>query len=324
MNNTLIKVNNLVKYFPVRRFLFSKDYVKAVDDVTFEIRKGETFGVVGESGSGKTTLGRLILRLIPPTAGDVYFEGKNVYKLKGKELLEFRRKAQMVFQDPFSSLDPRMTVFHIIMEGPITHGMKIDDPEEFVVNLLRRVGLERIHLHRYPHEFSGGQKQRIAIARALALEPEFVVLDEPTSALDVSVQAQILEMLKDLQKEFNLTYMFISHDLAVVKYMSDRIAVMYLGHIVEIADEDELFEKPLHPYTRMLLSAIPIPDPEIARRKKLKEEVIGEPPSPINPPPGCRFHTRCPYEMPICRYKKPSLMEYEKDHYVACWLYEKE
>jgi len=324
VDNTLIKVDNLVKYFPVRRFLFSKDFVKAVDKVQFEIKKGETFGVVGESGSGKTTLGRLILRLIEPTAGTVYFEGKNVFKLKGKELLAFRRKAQMVFQDPFSSLDGRMTVFHIIMEGPVTHKMKIDNPEEFVVNLLRRVGLERIHLHRYPHEFSGGQKQRIAIARALALEPEFVVLDEPTSALDVSVQAQILEMLRDLQREYHLTYMFISHDLAVVKYMSNRIAVMYLGQIVEIAESEELFEKPLHPYARVLLSALPIPDPEIARKKKLREEVRGEPPSPINPPPGCRFHPRCPYMMAKCRYKEPRLVEYEPGHYVSCWLYEKE
>ena len=324
MNNTLIKVDNLVKYFPVRRFLFSKDFVKAVDKVQFEIKKGETFGVVGESGSGKTTLGRLILRLIEPTAGTVYFEGKNVFKLKGKELLAFRRKAQMVFQDPFTSLDGRMTVFHIIMEGPVTHKMKIDNPEEFVVNLLRRVGLERIHLHRYPHEFSGGQKQRIAIARALALEPEFIILDEPTSALDVSVQAQILEMLRDLQREYNLTYMFISHDLAVVKYMSNRIAVMYLGQIVEIAESEELFEKPLHPYARVLLSALPIPDPEIARKKKLREEVRGEPPSPINPPPGCRFHPRCPYMMAKCRYKEPRLVEYEPGHYVSCWLYEKE
>lgn len=320
----LIKVENLKKYFPVRRFIFSKDYVKAVDGVTFEIKKGETFGVVGESGSGKTTLGRVILRLIEPTDGHVYFEGEDVFKLKGKKLLEFRRKAQMVFQDPFSSLDPRMTIFQIIMEGPITHGLKIDDPEEFVVSLLRKVGLERVHLHRYPHEFSGGQKQRIAIARALSLNPEFIVLDEPTSALDVSVQAQILEMLRDFQREFGFTYMFISHDLSVVKYMSDRIAVAYLGQIVEITSSDELFEKPLHPYTRILLSALPIPDPEITRKKRIKEEIVGEPPSPINPPIGCRFHTRCPYVMPKCRYKNPHMVEYEPKHYVACWLYEKD
>ncbi|MCD6515109.1 MAG: ABC transporter ATP-binding protein [Candidatus Odinarchaeota archaeon] len=323
-DDVLIKVENLKKYFPVRRFIFSKDYVKAVDGVTFEIKKGETFGVVGESGSGKTTLGRVILRLIEPTDGHVYFEGEDIFKLKGKKLLEFRRKAQMVFQDPFSSLDPRMTIFQIIMEGPITHGMKIDDPEEFVVSLLRKVGLERVHLHRYPHEFSGGQKQRIAIARALSLNPEFIVLDEPTSALDVSVQAQILEMLRDFQREFKFTYMFISHDLSVVKYMSDRIAVVYLGQIVEITSSDELFERPLHPYTRILLSALPIPDPEITRKKKIKEEIVGEPPSPINPPLGCRFHTRCPYAMPKCRYKEPHMVEYEPKHYVACWLYEKD
>jgi len=314
---------HLKKYFPVRRFIFSKDYVKAVDDVTFEIFKGETFGVVGESGSGKTTLGRTILKLIEPTDGSIFFEGKDITKMDKKELMEFRRKSQMVFQDPYSSLNPRMTIFNIIMEGPITHKMKVGNPEDFVVSLLEKVGLKREHLHRYPHEFSGGQRQRIAIARALALNPEFIVLDEPTSALDVSVQAQILEMLKDLQREFNLTYMFISHDLSVVKYMSNRIAVMYLGKIVEIAGSDELFEKPLHPYTRVLLSAIPIPDPEIARTKKLKEEIIGEPPSPINPPPGCRFHTRCPYAMPICKYKEPPFLEAEPNHWVACWLYTK-
>ena len=220
MTKVLVKAENLVKYFPVRRFIFAKDYVRAVDNVDLEIKEGETFGLVGESGSGKTTLGRVILRLIPPTAGKVYFDGKDVAQLKGGELMEFRRSAQMVFQDPFSSLDPRMTVFHIIMEGPLTHGMRIDNPEEFVVDLLEKVGLKREHLHRYPHEFSGGQRQRIAIARVLALNPKFIVLDEPTSALDVSVQAQILEMLKELQREYNLTYLFISHDLAIVKYLS--------------------------------------------------------------------------------------------------------
>lgn len=322
-NDIVMKAEHVYKYFPVRRFIFSKDYVKAVDDVNLEIKRGETLGLVGESGSGKTTFGRVVLKLIPLTKGRILFEGKDITKLKRDEELEFRRKAQMVFQDPYSSLDPRMTIFNIIMEGPLTHGMKIDDPESFVVELLERVGLKREHLHRYPHEFSGGQRQRIAIARVLALNPEFIVLDEPTSALDVSVQAQILEMLKDLQREFNLTYLFISHDLAVVKYMSNRIAVMYLGKIVELADSDELFEKPLHPYTRMLLAAIPIPDPKIARRKKIEEEVKGEPPSPINPPKGCRFHTRCPYAMPICKYKEPEMVEYEKGHQVACWIYSK-
>lgn len=323
MSRILIEVKNLKKYFPVRRFLLAKDYVRAVDDVSFFIREGETFGVVGESGSGKTTLARTMLRLIEPTSGAVYFDGKNVYELKGKELLEFRRKAQMVFQDPFSSLDPRMTIFDIIMEGPLAHGMKIDNPEEFVVSLLEKVGLKREHVYRYPHEFSGGQRQRIAIARALALQPKFVVLDEPTSALDVSVQAQILELLKDLQKKHNLTYMFISHDLAVVKYMSNRIAVMYLGKIVEIAGSEELFEKPLHPYTRMLLAAIPIPDPILAK-KKIRETVFGEPPSPMHIPPGCRFHNRCIYATPLCMYKEPPLVEVEKNHWVACWLYVRE
>ena len=323
MSRILIEVKNLKKYFPVRRFLLAKDYVRAVDDVSFFIREGETFGVVGESGSGKTTLARTMLRLIEPTAGAVYFDGKNVYKLRGKELLEFRRKAQIVFQDPFSSLDPRMTVFDIIMEGPLAHSMKIDNPEEFVVSLLEKVGLKREHVYRYPHEFSGGQRQRIAIARALALQPKFIVLDEPTSALDVSVQAQILELLKDLQRKYNLTYMFISHDLAVVKYMSNRIAVMYLGKIVEIAAAEELFEKPLHPYTRMLLAAIPIPDPILAK-KKIRETVFGEPPSPMHIPPGCRFHNRCIYATPRCMYREPPLVEVEKDHWVACWLYVRE
>ena len=319
----MIEVKNLYKYFPVRQLLFTKDYVKAVDGVSFSIFKGETFGLVGESGSGKTTIGRLILRLIEPTAGEIYFNGKNVLDLKGEELREFRRAAQMVFQDPFSSLDPRMTIFQIIMEGPLTHGIDVGNPEEFVVNLLEKVGLKREHLYRYPHEFSGGQRQRIAIARALAVNPRFIVLDEPTSALDVSVQAQILEMLRDLQREFGFTYLFISHDLAVVKYMSRRIAVMYLGKLMEIAGAEELFEKPLHPYTITLLSAIPIPDPEIARRKKKKIKVTGEPPSPINPPPGCRFHTRCPFAMPICKVMEPPMIEVEKDHFVACWLYAK-
>lgn len=324
MSKILLEVRNLKKYFPVRRFLLSKDYVRAVDGVSFFVREGETLGIVGESGSGKTTLARCILRVIEPTAGEVYFEGKNVLKLKGKELMEFRRKCQMVYQDPFSSLDPRMTIFDIIMEGPLAHGMKIDNPEEFVVNLLEKVGLGRQHLYRYPHEFSGGQRQRIAIARALALNPKFIILDEPTSALDVSVQAQILELLRDLQRKHNLTYLFISHDLAVVKYMSNRICVMYLGKIVEIAGSDELFERPLHPYTRMLLSAIPIPDPRLARRKKFREKIVGEPPSPLHVPPGCRFHNRCPYCMPICMYKEPPMIEYEKEHWVACWLYYKE
>jgi len=320
MSKVLVEVKNLKKYFPVRRFLLSKDFVKAVDNVSFQIHKGECLGLVGESGSGKTTLGRVILRLIEPTAGDVLYDGKSIFELKGEELKEFRKKAQMVFQDPYSSLDPRMTVFQIIIEGPRIHGIDVGDPEEFVVKLLETVGLKREHLYRYPHEFSGGQKQRIAIARALALNPEFVVLDEPTSALDVSVQASILNMLKELQAKFGLTYLFISHDLAVVKYMSRRIATMYVGRIVEIAESEELFENPLHPYTVMLLSSIPIPDPKIAK-KKPRIKVKGEPPSPIRLPEGCKFYPRCPFAMPICKVKEPPLLNVGGDHLVACWLY---
>ncbi len=315
----LVEVRKLKKYFPVKGLLRVKGYVKAVDGVSFNIERGTTLGLVGESGSGKTTVGKLILRLLEPTSGSVYYDGKDVFKLKGKELKEFRRKAQMVFQDPYSSLNPRMTVFQIIMEPVKVHKIKVSDPESFVVKLLYRVGLNETHLYRYPHEFSGGQRQRIAIARVLALRPEFIVLDEPTSALDVSVQAQILELLKDLQRDFNLTYLFISHDLGVVRYMSDYIAVMYLGKIVEYGPAEEVFEKPLHPYTQALFSAIPIPDPvETRRRKRIK--VSGEPPSPINPPPGCRFHPRCPITKDVCRREEPKLEEVESGHYVACWL----
>ena len=281
---------------------------------------GKTLGLVGESGSGKTTFGRLVLRLIEPTAGRIFFEGRDVTRLKGKELKEFRRNAQMVFQDPYGSLNPRMTVYSIILEALNVHGIRVGDPKEYIVRLLYEVGLNESHLYRYPHEFSGGQRQRIAIARVLALRPKFIVLDEPTSALDVSVQAQILNMLKELQRKYSLTYLFISHDLGVVRYMSDYIAVMYLGKIVELGPAEEVFEKPLHPYTKMLLASIPVPDPELARRKP-RVVVRGEPPSPINPPPGCRFHPRCPEAMDRCRREEPRLEEVEKGHFVACHLY---
>ena len=320
MVEPLVVVKNLKKYFVSGGILFSRVYIKAVDDVTFEIYRGETLGLVGESGCGKTTTGRLILRLIRPTAGSVFFDGRDVFKLRGKELKRFRREANMVFQDPYTSLDPRMTVFETIMEPLKIHKIEVPDPEGFVIKLLYEVGLNETHLYRYPHEFSGGQRQRIAIARVLALRPKFIVLDEPTSALDVSVQAQILNMLKELQRKYNLTYLFISHNLGVVRYMSNRIAVMYLGKIVEIGPAREIFGNPQHPYTQALLSSIPIPDPEIARsRKRLR--ITGEPPSPINPPPGCRFHPRCPYVMDKCRKEEPPMIEVSSNHYVACWLY---
>jgi len=319
----LIKIVNLTKFFPVKALFFTRGWVRAVDNVSFNILKGETFGLVGESGCGKTTLGRLLVRLIEPTSGKVYFDNTNIYSLKGRALRDFRRRVQIVFQDPYSSLDPRMMVFDIIAEAIEATETKVPTTlEDYVVSLLEQVGLSKEHLFRYPHEFSGGQRQRIAIARALAVNPEFIVLDEPTSALDVSVQAQILNLLKDLQKRYGFTYLFISHDLAVVKYMSHRIGVMYLGKLVELANSNEIFERPLHPYTQILLSAIPIPDPKLARSKhRIKPK--GEPPSPINPPPGCRFHPRCPYAMDVCRSREPSLVEVEPGHYVACWKYQK-
>ena len=322
--DTILKIEKLKKYFPIKKglFTFSKDYVKAVDDVDIYIRHGETFGLVGESGCGKTTLGRVAIQLIPATSGTIYFMGKNLTELNKSELRRIRPHMQIVFQDPSSSLNPRMTVKQIVGEPLlINKKLKGEALNKKVLELLYTVGLNEQHLYRYPHEFSGGQKQRIGIARALALNPDFIVLDEPTSALDVSVQAQILNLLKDLQNKFGLTYLFITHDLSVIHYISNRVAIMYAGKIVEVSKTKELFEKQLHPYTEALLSAIPIPDPKV--KKKLKP-LKGEVPSLINPPSGCRFHPRCTKRMPICSKLEPELREIEEQHFVACHLYSRE
>jgi peptide/nickel transport system ATP-binding protein/oligopeptide transport system ATP-binding protein len=318
----LVVVRDLKKYFPVRRGLLQRvvAWVKAVDGVSFNIRRGETLGLVGESGCGKTTVGRTILRLIEPTAGEVYFEGRNIFALTKSELKALRRDMQIIFQDPYSSLDPRMPVGASIAEGLAVHG--IGTPKErmeMVIDLLRKVGLEDYHARRYPHEFSGGQRQRIVIARALALRPKFIVCDEPISALDVSIQAQIINLLKELQEEFHLTYLFIAHNLSVIEHVSDRVAVMYLGKIVELTSREELYRNPLHPYTQALLSAVPIPDPTLERERILLK---GDIPSPLNPPAGCRFHPRCPVAMAHCAREEPPFINVgtpQQEHWVACW-----
>ena len=315
----LVQVKNLKNYFRVGH----KQLLKAVDDVSFSIKRGETFGLVGESGCGKTTCGRCILRVYDITGGQIFFDGQEVNTLSGHELQDFRRRAQMIFQDPYASLDPRMTVDDIISEGLNVHYKNLSSKEKHdrVSELLLSVGLNSEHGARFPHELSGGQRQRIGIARALALKPDFIVCDEPISALDVSIQAQIVNLLIKLQRERDLTYLFISHDLSMVKHISDRIGVMYLGRLVEVCENQRLYSHPLHPYTQALISAIPVPDPD---RKGLIGQIKleGEVPSPINTPPGCKFASRCPYATERCRQADPELREVEKGHYVACVLYE--
>ena len=318
----LLKVENLVKHFPVRSGVLQRvsAWVKAVDGVSFEIRPGETFGLVGESGCGKTTVGRSILRLIEPTEGKVYFEDEDIVGLSKHDMKALRRNMQLVFQDPFSSLDPRMPIGESVAEGLYVHGIRGAEADAAVRSVLKEVGLHAEHARRYPHEFSGGQRQRIGIARALALRPKLIVLDEPVSALDVSIQSQVLNLLNDLQKEHGLTYLFIAHNLSVVEHISDRVGVMYLGRLVEVTDRDTLFQNPLHPYTKALISAVPVPDPTLKRERIILE---GDVPSPLNPPSGCRFHPRCPIAVERCSQDDPVLRNVgsaEREHLVACHL----
>ncbi len=318
-NEYILKVEGLKKWFPITGGVFSRvvGWVKAVDGVSFSVKRGETLGVVGESGCGKTTTGRTILRLIEPTEGKAIFEGVDIFSLNKAELRKIRRDIQIIFQDPYASLNPRMTVGDIVGEALDIHKLvkTKKEREERIAELLDVVGLLPQHMKRYPHEFSGGQRQRIGIARALAVQPKFIVADEPVSALDVSIQAQVINLLEDLQEKFRLTYLFIAHDLSVVRHISTRVAVMYLGKLVELTETEELFEHPAHPYTEALLSAVPIPDPEVKKQRIILE---GDVPSPVNPPSGCRFHTRCRYAKPICAEKEPELKDLGGGHYVAC------
>ncbi len=319
----ILEVKNLKKYFPVLGGVFSKPvaWVKAVDDVSFHIYEGETFSLVGESGSGKTTTGKTILKLHEPTGGHIFFEGKDISDFSPSQMRPLRRDMQIIFQDPYGSLNPRLPVGEIIREPLVVHkiGNK-KEQEERVIEIMKLVGLRPEYLHRYPHEFSGGQRQRIGIARAVVLNPKFIVADEPVSALDASIQAQVLNLLLELQQKLALTYLFIAHNLAVVRHVSDRVGVMYLGHLMEVADTKELFDRPLHPYTQALLSAIPIPDPDVKKERIILQ---GDIPSPINPPSGCPFRTRCMYAKPICAEKTPPLIDIGDGHYVACHFVEK-
>lgn len=321
MTEILLEVNRLKKYFPINGGLFGKKVgeVKAVDDISFFVNKGETLGIVGESGCGKSTTGRMLMRLIEPSDGQVVFQGKDLTTLSTSEMRKMRKEMQMVFQDPYASLNPRHTVEKILEEPLIVHG--IGDKEERkrrVKEMLEVVGLSSYHAKRFPHQFSGGQRQRIGIARALMTKPKLIIADEPVSALDVSIQSQVLNLLADLQKEFQLTYIFIAHDLGVVNHISDRVGVMYLGRLVEMTTADKLYEKPLHPYTNALLGAVPVPDPTL---KKKTELLTGDIPSPSNPPAGCAFHTRCKECMEICKIERPQLEEIEPGHFAACHLY---
>ena len=323
--DVLMRVDNLVKHFPIMKGFFQKQVgaVRAVDGVSFDIHRGETLGLVGESGCGKSTTGRTILQLFRPTSGDVQFDGVNLVTLKGEDLRIMRRKMQMIFQDPYASLNPRMTVGEIIREPLTVHQVATEaEGNERVKQLLELVKLNPSFTSRYPHEFSGGQRQRIGIARALALQPSFIVCDEPISALDVSIQAQVVNLLEELQEQFNLTYLFIAHDLSMVRHISDRVAVMYLGVIVELATRDELYNQPLHPYTRALLSAVPVPDPVIEATRK-RTILVGDVPSPANPPSGCRFRTRCPIAEPLCAESRPEFREIKPGHFVACFFAER-